>query len=369
MPDPEIEDNNHPRMNDLVFGHEKAEREFLDSFNSGRLHHGWLITGPKGIGKATLAWKCAKFLLSEDDSVSNDGLFGDDLSSHATSLDIDPDKPVIHRIKSGGHGGIIATERSVNTKTGKLRNDIVIDDIRKVISFFSRTSSEGGWRVALIDAADEMNTNAANALLKVLEEPPEKSILFLIAHSPGKLLPTIKSRCRTLELNALSGDSVRSMLAHKYADMDTATMNTLAALAAGAPGRAIQMEQLGGAAIYTKTFKAISSVPNLNIPEIHSLAGEYASIKADAEYRLFIQIFTAFIERITKAAVIEDQSREIIEGENQQLSRISLMARVDKWLELWEKVGHLIQRADAVNLDRKQVIVSLFSELKATATS
>jgi DNA polymerase-3 subunit delta' len=369
MADIDPSENNHPKFNDLVFGHEKAERDFLDSFNSGRLHHGWLITGPKGIGKATLAWKCAKFLLSDDETSSNDGLFGDDLTSSAASLDIDPEKPVIQRIKSGGHGGLITAERGINTKTGKIRGDIVIDDIRGIISFFSRTSSEGGWRIAIVDAADEMNANAANALLKVLEEPPEKSILFLVAHSPGRLLPTIRSRCRTLELNPLSNDSVKAMLAHRYPEMDMQTMNTLMALSAGAPGRAIEMERLGGAQIYAKTFKAISSVPALNIPNIHQLAVELAAVKADAEYRLFIQIFTAFIERITKAKVLDDPTIEIINNENQQLSRISSMARVDKWLELWEKVGHLIQRADAVNLDRKQVIVSLFSELKATATA
>jgi DNA polymerase-3 subunit delta' len=369
MVDSDTDTINHPKMNDLVFGHEKAERTFLDGFNSGRLHHGWLITGPKGIGKATLAWKFAKFLLSSDDNSSNDGLFGDDLSASATSLDIDPEKAVIQRIKSGGHGGIICAERSVNSKTGKLRNDIVIDDIRNIISFFSRTSSEGGWRIAVIDAADEMNINAANALLKVLEEPPEKSILFLIAHSPGKLLPTIRSRCRTLELNPLSDDSVRAMLAHRYPDMDMQTMKTLTAMCAGAPGRAIEMERLGGAAIYQKTFQTISMLPQLNVPAIHQLAGEFASIKADAEYRLFIQIFTAFIERITKAGVLSEHPVEIVENENQHISRISAMARVDKWLELWEKVGHLIQRADAVNLDRKQVIVALFSELKATANA
>ncbi|UTW53938.1 DNA polymerase III subunit delta' [Kordiimonas sp. SCSIO 12610] len=366
MSDTESEHINHPKMNDLLFGHERAERDFLDSFNSGRLHHGWLITGPKGIGKATLAWKCAKFLLSDDDNDTSDGLFGDDLAAQATSLDIDPEKAVIQRIKSGGHGGIVVAERSVNTKTGKLRNDIVIDDIRSIISFFSRTSSEGGWRIAIIDAADEMNSNAANALLKVLEEPPEKSILFLIAHSPGKLLPTIRSRCRTLELNPLSNDSVRAMLAHRYPELDMATMNTLTAMCSGAPGRAIEMERLGGATIYQKTFQAISMAPKLNIPDIHKLATEFAAAKADAEYRLFTQIFTAFLERITKAAVLESSEVEILENENQQISRISAMARVDKWLELWEKVGHLLQRADAVNLDRKQVIVSLFSELKAT---
>ena len=333
MVDSEPDNPNHPKFNDLIFGHERAERDFLDSFNSGRLHHGWLITGPKGIGKATLAWKCAKFLLADDEAASSDGLFGDDLTSNATSLDIDPEKAVIQRIKSGGHGGLITAERSVNAKTGKLRGDIVIDDIRSIIRFFSRTSSEGGWRIAIVDAADEMNSNAANALLKVLEEPPEKSILFLIAHSPGRLLPTIRSRCRTLELNPLTNDSVKAMLAHRYPDMDMQAMNTLTGLANGAPGRAIEMERLGGAQIYAKTFKAISGVPALNIPDIHQLAGEFAAAKADAEYRLFIQIFTAFIERITKAGVINDQQLEIIDNENQQISRISAMARVDKWLE------------------------------------
>lgn len=363
----------HPRFTSQLFGHEAAERLFLEAVNQNRIHHGWLLTGPKGIGKATLAWRMAKFLLSKNPSLSaevGDSLFGGELpAARYETLSLDEDDQTVRRVVSGGHGGLMVVERSVNESTGKLRKDIVIGDVRKLTGFFSQTASEGGWRVAIIDAADEMNTNAANALLKILEEPPERSIILLIAHSPGRLLPTIKSRCRNLSLKPLPDESVRAVLAARYPDIAIEDLDAAAAMASGAPGKAIELVGRAGIELYRHLASALVTLPNVDMPMVHTLASKLGAVKADAEYHLFTEMFTAWLQRLIRQLVSGERAQDVMVGESDQISRISALARVDQWLELWEKVGRLIARADAVNLDRKQVIVSLFASLKATVRS
>ena len=184
----------HPRMAPKVVGHHVAEQTFLDAFNSDRLHHAWMITGPKGIGKATLAWRMARFLLAtpKDDG----GLFG--TSDKPRSLDVSGDLPVNARINALSEPRLCLIRRPWDAKSERLRAEITVDEVRKLRSFFGLSAPDGGHRVVIVDCADEMNVNAANALLKVLEEPPVNTTLFLISHQPTRLLPTIRSRCRTL---------------------------------------------------------------------------------------------------------------------------------------------------------------------------
>lgn len=357
----------HPKATAQLFGHEAAERQFLEAFNGDRLHHAWLITGPKGIGKATLAWRIAKFLAAQPNEDAGGGLFGEELPAKAESLETAPESPIIQRVISGGYGGIVVAERTENEKTGKLRNDIVIDDVRKLISFFSQTSAEGGWRIAIVDAADEMNVNAANALLKLLEEPPAKSILILVAHSPGKLLPTIRSRCRTLKLKPLADDSVRAVLALHHPSLAPEELTALARLAGGAPGRAMELAALGGVGLYKQMAAFLTSLPRIDIPALHTLAGQLAAPKADQEYRLFVAMLLDWIERLVRQSASGIPCEDVMAGESAEMMRISALTGLDQWMDLWEKMGRLIARADAVNLDRKQVIVHLFSSLGTLA--
>ena len=184
--------------NSILLGQAEAEASFLTAFNSGKLPHAWLICGPSGIGKATLAHRITRFVLTHGGPVAEGpGLFGDALPAvEPTSLATDLESPICRRIIAGGHADFLHIQRSEDEKTGKLRKEITVNEVRAVGSFLSKTPAEGGWRVVVIDSADEMNANAANAVLKVLEEPPKRALLLLVSHNPGRLLPTIRSRCR-----------------------------------------------------------------------------------------------------------------------------------------------------------------------------
>ncbi|TNF61069.1 MAG: DNA polymerase III subunit delta', partial [Rhodobacteraceae bacterium] len=188
----------HPRETLRLLGQAQAEAEFLAAFATGRLHHGWLLTGPQGIGKATLAWRIARFLLATPDP-QEDGLFG--APPPPASLDIAPDHPVARRMLARAEPGLAQVIRSLHPKTGKLRDVITVEDVRDLHRFFGLSATDGGRRVVIVDAADEMNPQAANALLKMLEEPPRRATLLLVAHQPSRLLATIRSRCRTLRLS------------------------------------------------------------------------------------------------------------------------------------------------------------------------
>src|SRR6478672_2205435 len=186
----------HPRETTALFGHGEAETALLDAYRSGRIPHAWLIGGAAGIGKATLAYRMARFVLAHRTPQAAD-------VQRAETLWVDPSNLVARHVAAGAHGGLLTLERSLNDK-GVMRTVITVDETRETIGFFGSTAAVDGWRVCVVDTVDELNPNAANALLKVLEEPPQQSLFLLVSHAPGKVLPTIQSRCRKLALRSLA---------------------------------------------------------------------------------------------------------------------------------------------------------------------
>lgn len=368
MADTEEIDILHPVLTDNLIGHESNEREFLSAYNTGRLHHAWLITGPKGVGKATLAYKMSKFLLSQSLHDDEGNLFGDSLPpEEPTSLSIDPDSATSQRIKSMAHGGLLTVARSIEPKKKILRKMIVVDDVRKAHDFFHRTSAEGGWRVIVVDAADEMNSNSANALLKILEEPPKHSILLLVAHAPGKLLPTIRSRCRQIKLSPMPQDSVKAVLAMKYPEMNVDELEKLSILAEGSPGKAIRLSHEKGLPLYNKMIDLLIGLPKLNTIQLHKVAAELGPVKADASYKLFMEHLSGWLERLVRFSASGEAPYVINDKEEALFQRLSTTCGVDRWIEVWEKMGKLQTRADGLHMDRKQLLVSLFSTIADTA--
>jgi DNA polymerase III subunit delta' len=245
----------HPRATYAFFGHEAEENALADALAGTRMHHAWLIGGPKGLGKATLAYRFARRLLG----AKHNG---------ARALDVIADDPVARKIAANSHPDFFVLRRTLNDR-GKYRGEIVVDDARALTDFFSLMPAEGGWRVAIVDAADELNNNAANALLKTLEEPPPRSVLLLVSHAPGAALATIRSRCRRLNLRALDDSVVRQAVEHATgAAPDPAVLS----LAAGRPGRAIAFQASGVSETVGIVERGMKDASRLGVSALLSLA-------------------------------------------------------------------------------------------------
>lgn len=341
-----------PRKATQLVGQDAAEKEVLDAWTSGRLHHAWLITGKRGIGKATLAYRIARFLLAGGETGTG-GLFGG-----PQTLDMDEDHPVFRRVAQGSHGDLRVLERQWDEKRKRLRTEIVIEDVRGVGDFMSMTPSEGGWRVVIIDAADEMNRNSANALLKVLEEPPKRAVLLLVCHNPARLLPTIRSRCRTLALSPLADDRVEDLIQTALPDLSKDDVRSLARLGEGSVGRALDLAQQGGLVHYLEMITLLRGLPRLDIPALHAFAEKVA--RGDDGFRVTSALLLWWLGRVISAGGRRVEPAEVIPGENGLLRTLLAAAPLAQWVEVWEKISHIVDRTDAVNLDKKQVLLSAF---------
>jgi DNA polymerase-3 subunit delta' len=310
----------HPRETPHLFGQDAAEQAFLTAYNSGRLHHGWLLTGPRGVGKATLAWRIARFLLATPPA-EDDGLFG--APPPPATLDIAPDHPVAHRLLAGSDPGLITITRSVNDKTGRLRDEIVVDDVRVLNRFFGLSATDGGRRVVIVDCADEMNVNAANALLKMLEEPPARTTLLLISHRPSGLLPTIRSRCRTLRLSPLSAEDMSRALEQAGAAMP-GNAGHLTALAAGSVGAALRLTALGGLDLYAELIALLATLPRLDRPRALALAEAAAQRGAGDRFELLLDLIDTALARLARTgAAGQPPQPEAARGEAEALARLA----------------------------------------------
>lgn len=345
-----------PRLNAKLVGHDEAERALLDSFNSGKLPHAWLISGPRGIGKATLAHRFARFLLAGD---HGGGLFG-----APSSLAVDMENSAAKRVAAGGHADMRMVEIGINERTGRRRTEIIVDDVRDLGGFMRLTPAEGGWRIAVIDAADEMNRNAMNAVLKLLEEPPSRAILMLVAHAPGSLLPTVRSRCRHLALKALPEDVAVGLLGEFMPELPAAERVALTRLAEGSVGRALEFARAGGLSLYGDLFGLLEGLPRLDVASAHTFAERVGrrGEEGERDFRTVAFLFDWWLKSLLRQGATGEPAPALVANESALRLRLLQGAGLDRWMQVWEKVAHLFARADAVNLDRKQVVLgSLFA--------
>ena len=369
-------DSLHGPLNESdLRGHEAAERALLDAWTSGRLHHAWLIVGPQGIGKATLASRFARFLLAHGTSASRTedqgpSLFGDALPAAAanpTSLYVSPEDPVFHRIAVRGHADLFTVTLGFDAKRNRERKVIVVDDVRDIRNFISLTPAENGYRVVMIDGAEDMNKNAANALLKMLEEPPPRTIFLLISHASGRLLPTIRSRCRTLALRPLDDNTVAALLARHRPDLPPDDTAALLRIAEGSIGRALRLAEEGGVALYREMVGLLNRLPELDIGAVHAFGEKLARPTGLAAYNLFTELLRWWIARMVRSGAAGSAEPEIVSGEQGLMRRLAAARSLDQWVEVWEKIADLFTRAASVNLDRKQTVLSALLTLQASA--
>ncbi|MFV0303223.1 MAG: DNA polymerase III subunit delta' [Paracoccus sp. (in: a-proteobacteria)] len=338
----------HPRMAARVIGQPAAVADFVSAARSHRLHHGWLITGPRGIGKATLAWSIARWLLTGADS--------DDLTAP-------PDAPAARRIAALSEPNLMLIRRPWDEKAKRLRAEITVDEIRRLLSFFHMSAAEGGRRIAIIDAADEMNAAAANALLKVLEEPPKDALILMVAHQPARLLPTIRSRCRELRLMPLSAGDMAEVLQDLGAGDDP---EKLTALAGGSVGEALRLSGQDGLARYQDLVDLMDSLPAMDRQRALKLA-ERAGGRADADgdpFDLMVTLMDRLLTRLARAGLTGAPLPQAATGEGRVMARLSPDDRAARdWAGAQAELVARARAGRAVNLDPAALVMDMLTEL------
>jgi len=365
IPQPDqVDGSPHPRMTSHLYGQSIAEAAFLEAFNSNRLHHAWLISGPRGVGKATLAWRIARFLL--DQPLETAALFG--APSTPDALDVDPTSTVQRHVTALSESRLFLCRRPWDDKLERLKQDITVDEVRRLKSFFNFSSADGGRRVVIVDAADEMNKNAANALLKILEEPPARVTMLLVSHRPLSLLPTIRSRCRTLACHALAPDDLAAALAG--AGFETSTNPTaLSVLAAGSVGEAIRLISHDGLKLYA-TLIDLLETGKMDRPTAIHLAESCTSKAGAARYDVAIRLIGVLMHRIASAGVFGPPKIAVSPAEASLLTRLAPSVHAARgWADLAQTLSERAAHARAVNLDPASVILDMLLKIDQMAAT
>jgi DNA polymerase III subunit delta' len=332
-----------PRTTDVLFGHASAEAALLQAYRGGRVPHAFMLVGQKGIGKATLAYRMARFVLAHPEP-------SDPEVQAATSLAVAADHPVARRIASQGHGDLLVLERTVNDK-GVLRQQIAVDDVRRTVPFFGSTAGEGGWRVAIVDAVDELNRSSANALLKVLEEPPERGMLLLVCHSAARVPPTLRSRCRVLTLRPLARIDLITAVAHAAGQpVDDPNIQAAAAAADGSVARALAFLDEATLALRQCALDELARLPTLNTGALHALGDALAGTDP--------QPLAAFVDTVNAWL---SQRLDDAGGTSGPIERL------DRFAEAWDRINAAARDAETYNLERKSLVFNVFG-LLAEAT-
>lgn len=352
-----------PAANPSLLGHEWAEQLVLEAWNSGRMPHAWLIAGPPGIGKATLAYRIARFVLSGGGLEAAGGLFGA-AAMPPDSLAVDPAERAARMIAAESHPDLKILRRERNDK-GELSAVIRVTDVREFAGSLRLRSGEGGWRVAIVDEAERMNRNAENALLKILEEPPPKVLIILVSNALNAMLPTTRSRCRRLLLKPLGDDLVRELLQRARPEIGDTDANVLVGLCEGSIGRALTLASAGGADLYRAVAGLMAALPagragGVPGEALHALAGAWGRRPKPGEADAFaagVELLLWWIDRALRATVDTPGLREIVAGDLAAGRRWVTAVGVEAVFRRRAEVERLMRLERAVNLDRRQVLI------------
>lgn len=348
----------HPRETRELYGHAVAERTLAEALASGRMHHAWLLTGGQGIGKATLAYRFARSALAQPSERDPSG----------QSLAVADATSAARQVRALSHPGLLVIRRPYDVKAKRFATSIPIDEVRRLRSFLAHRATDEGWRIVIVDEANELNVNAANALLKSLEEPPTRTVFLLVSSAPGRLVPTIRSRCRTLGLQPLDASALRAAAMQAIAAAESEAPRegdwpALERLAEGSPGRLLGLWSTGGLELQGRVSKLLAALPRVEWRAVHVLADDLQPIAAQPRFELFFELLLNSLGRLIRAQAAHEGS-----AEDQQLAaRLIGEARLASFAALWERVGREKAETLALNLDRKSLILETVAGLAAAA--
>jgi DNA polymerase-3 subunit delta' len=332
---PEIEAHD-PRKTLSLVGHQSALATAARAIRTGRPPQGWLISGPPGVGKATFAFRIARYLLA----------FGA-TDRGPEDLSVPENDSAAMQVSAGGHPGLLVLQRGINPNTGKPMTVLGVDEIRKLAGFFGMTSGAGGWRVAIVDTADDMNPQAANALLKALEEPPARAMLMLLSNAPGQLLPTIRSRCQRLDLRPLNDAELTKELSARLPDLGAGERETLIRISGGSLGAALALAEDDGLALAQDADRLVGRAPSPDMGATLALADKLSRINDGAD---------RFGQFLIEALTNRIRARAMQGG-----------AGLDRWTALLERLNRSFLRTSALHLDPRQTILSADKAISETA--
>ncbi len=333
----------HPAETLELVGHEETLAQILQQYASGRMHHALLLTGPRGIGKATLALRIASHIFRHPEGLSAPLILGDP----------QPNDPIDGKLAARSNPNLLHMTRPWDDKTKKFKSQLTVDVIRLTVPFFGTSRGEEGWRIAIVDAADDMNASAANALLKILEEPPTNTLFFVLSHSPAKVLPTIRSRCQQISMKPLSNDQVIGVL-NQFGALETLNSDDkilLGKLAKGSVRTGLLLSRENGLEIYKSFMNACERLQKPDWSQIQTMAEKVTARGKEDGFRLLLEFANEYMEGHAT-------------GRLGQKNDISSLAR---WAQVWEKTQNSTRIADGYNLDKKQVILNLFHDMGEAA--
>jgi DNA polymerase-3 subunit delta' len=347
-----------PREVDRLYGHEAGRAEF-EAALEGKLHHAWLIVGPEGVGKATLAYELAREVLA----------LGEDGAGPRAS-GAGADHPAFRKVAALSHPNLLLLRRSWNERTKRYSQWIGVDEVRRLRAFLGHSAGEGGWRVVIVDRADDLNQNAANALLKALEEPPQRTQFLLVAAAEGQIPVTIRTRCRTLRVGALGSQdleqAVAAALSRDGYEVDADTLETALLLSQGSVRRALELATGDGIALYRDLVAAVGKLPELDGPRLHKLAERLGSPSDTERFELFFSLLLGVLERLIRAAATGEGA---IGTEGDLARRLLDRSDLAPWVEAWEAVGLAKADATSLNLDRTLLVLETFLRLQQAASA
>jgi DNA polymerase-3 subunit delta' len=344
-----FEETPHPRDALHLFGHAEAESELLQAYASGHLPQAFLIGGPPGVGKATLAWRLARFLLANPDPLANAD------SAGATSLDVTDDHPVARQISAMSHPDVVLLRREWNEKSKRHFTDIRAEDVRSARNLFHQAAGRGGYRVCILDSAEDLNAQSGNALLKLIEEPPPRSVFLIVAHRPGRVLPTIRSRCRRITLKALEPPDIARVLTTLGPPWSGAPAHDVQSAIAAARGSlhgALRLLDGQGLESDARLRRVLDELPRVDWRAVEAIADEAAPASGATAYEALLASAYDWLQEKVRAAALAGT------GDPRRLA---------PYAEAWEKLSEAARETEALNLDKRPFVIALFTHLAAAA--